>query len=597
MKAESLVASNLHGSATGQDTGPVAPDCRGLNFYRIDRSFQGLLGIHLSPKLYAHLEPWLDRMGELAGGRLDELAETADRNGPVLRVRDRHGRDEEWIEYHPAYREMERIAFGEFGMHAMGRRGGVLDWPEPLPATAKYAFQYLFSQAEFGLMCPISVTETSNFLIMKYGGEDLQARLVPRMLSQDMETLWKGSQFMTEKTGGSDVGAIETLAREENGEWRLYGDKWFCSHVDADVALVLARPEGAPQGTAGLGLFAMPWRLEDGRRNAFRVVRLKEKLGSRSMASGEILLDGALAYPVGDLKRGMKQMLDQVNLSRLSHGVRAAGMMRRCLNESLRVAHNREAFGSRLVELPLMRRQLAKLMVPTEQALSMAFFTAAAMDAANGGDTAMADVLRIMTPLVKFRACRDNIRVATGAMEVRGGNGYIEDWVNPRLVRDAHLGVLWEGTSNINALDVITRAVRKSGAHLALSEALLERLSAATAIPSGFKGELRETLARATALAGDVASNRSKEHLARQAASGLYHAASAVILAWEAARLGEAGGDARRLLLSRMVLEHHLRPRDPLAPPDDAWEAGAISLLLGEDPVAMAEAAAMVEAG
>ena len=143
--------------------------------------------------------------------------------------------------------------------------------------------------------------------------------------------------------------------------WQLYGDKWFCSHADADVALLLARPEGAPAGTRGLALFALPRRLENGARNSYRIVRLKDKLGTKSMASGEITLDGAVAYLVGDVRNGFKQMMDQVNLSRLSHGVRAAAMMRRCLNESLQVARTRNAFGKKLIEMPLVKKQLMKI--------------------------------------------------------------------------------------------------------------------------------------------------------------------------------------------------------------------------------------------
>ena len=138
----------------------------------------------------------------------------------------------------------------------------------------------------------------------------------------------------------------------EGGDWRLYGEKWFCSHADADVALVLARPEGAPAGTRGLGLFVMPRRLEDGSAQRYRIVRLKDKLGTRSMARGEIRLEGAVAYQVGELDRGLKQMLEQVNLSRLSHGVRAAAMMRRCLNEAMAVARHRVAFGKPVIEHP-----------------------------------------------------------------------------------------------------------------------------------------------------------------------------------------------------------------------------------------------------
>ena len=197
------------------------------------------------------------------------------------------------------------------------------------------------------------------------------------------------------------MGALETEARQENGEWRLYGEKWFCSHTDADLALILARPQGAATGTRGLGLFAMPRRLEDGSRNRYRIVRLKDKLGTRSMASGEIRLEGAFAWQVGELRAGFKQMLDQVNLSRLSHGVRAAAMMRRCLNEALCVARNRIAFGRALIEMPLVRRQLLKLMVPAEQALSMYAWTADVMHRANRADEGAVHLLRILTPLFK----------------------------------------------------------------------------------------------------------------------------------------------------------------------------------------------------
>jgi len=568
---------------TGSDH--IAPDCRGLNFYSIDESFCDLVGLYMEPALRSHLEPHLVRLGELAGGRLDELAATADRNPPVLHSRDRFGRDEDWIEYHPAYREMEQIAFGELGMHAMSHRAGVLGWSEPLPPIAKYAFQYLFVQAEFGLMCPVSVSDTTNFVILKYGAEDLKRRLTPRLLSQDLGQLWKGTQFMTEKSGGSDVGALETVARREQGEWRLYGDKWFCSHTDADLALLLARPEGAPAGTRGLGLFAMPRRLDDGRRNRYRIARLKDKLGTRSMASGEIMLEGAFAWPVGELRNGFKQMMDQVNLSRLSHGVRAAAMMRRCLNESLTVARNRIAFGRALIEMPLVRRQLMKIMLPAEQALSMYAYTAHVMGAANRGGEGAAQLLRILTPLYKFRACRDNVRVATAAMEMRGGNGYVEDWVNARLVRDAHVGVLWEGTSNIVALDVVARAVAKSHAHQALGEALREKLAEATEIPAQFRDPLGALIARVVAFAAEVASG-SANH-ARLAATALYNLTSAVLMTWEAAKTG----NGKRLLLARMVIDHRLRPHDPLAPDDGPHADAAIEMLLDEKPLALASAA------
>lgn len=582
------------GPGGGTAVDGIAPDCRGLNFYAIDPAFRDLLKLYVEPALHAHLEPHLHRLGALAGGRLDELAEQADQHPPVLHRRDHFGRDEDWIEYHPAYREMERIAFDDFGLHAMSHRGGVLGWPDPLPPLAKYAIQYLFVQAEFGLLCPISVTDTSAMLVGKYASDDIRERYLPRMLAERRADLWTGAQFMTERAGGSDVSGIEVRAEPEGDHWRLYGDKWFCSHADGDLILMLARPQGASEGNRGLGLFVVPRHLENGTRNAYRIIRLKEKLGSRSMASGEVTFEGAVGYHLGELDRGLKQMMDQVNLSRLSHGVRAAGMMRRCVNESLQVARHRRAFGQTLIDMPLVRRQLLKLIVPTEQALSMWLFTAHTMARAQAGDSAAEKTLRILTPLLKFRACRDNIPVATGAMEMRGGNGYIEEWVNARLVRDAHLGVLWEGTSNINALDVTTRAIRKERAHEALAQTLHELVDDTPGVPGHFGGQMSDTLDRAVQFAAQVAAAPDGTPLARRAADALYHATTAALMTWEAATLGEAGGDARRLILARLVLEHRLTPQDPWHVPDAEREASLAAAVLNPEPVSLAAAGELV---
>ena len=465
----------------------------------------------------------------------------------------------------------------------------------PLPAVAKYALQYLFVQAEFGLMCPVSVSDTSNFIIKRYGSEALKKLLLDRLLSQDPQTMLKGTQFMTEKAGGSDVGAIETEAERigvgADGveRWKLYGQKWFCSHADADIAVLLARPRGAAPGTRGLGMFALPRRLEDGSRNSYRIVRLKDKLGTRSMASGEIILDGATAYLVGDVTQGFKQMMEQVNLSRLSHGVRAASMMRRCLNEAMVVAQHRRAFGRAIGDYPLLRRQLMKIMLPTEQALSMYAFSADTMGRANTGDKDAANLLRILTPVYKFRACRDNIPVASHALEVRGGLGYIEEWVTARLVRDAQIGTLWEGTSNINALDVVQRAVGKSGGHKTLSAALKDKYERSNELPGQYKGLLGATLDRVERFVEAVAADPKQEKRCRLAAGALYHATTALLMAWEGATLGARGGDARRLLLSRLVIDHRVAVGDPFRLTENATQRAISDHLLGGRAVGMAE--------
>src|SRR6476646_10701699 len=299
---------------------------------------------------------------------------------------------------------------------------------------------------------------------------------------------------MTEKAGGSDVGAIETSARPNGERWGLYGEKWFCSNADADLALVLARPEGAGKGTRGLGLFLLPRVLPEGRRNSYRIVRLKDKLGTRSMASGEVVMDGAEAWLVGDIDRGFVQMAEMINASRLSNAVRAAGLMRRAFLEAREVCMHRVAFGRRLIDFPLQRRQFMKILLSAEQALSMVMYTATVLDAADRGATEAGQQLRLLTPLLKFRACRDARRATGDAMEVRGGTGYIEEWSDARLVRDAHLGSIWEGTSNIVALD-IARAVKREGALAPLRAYLLGLLDGVT-LPAQSDALLRATLDR-----------------------------------------------------------------------------------------------------
>ena len=538
----------------------AVPDSAGENLWRGDPAFARLLPLYLPQDLLAVLAPHLDRLGALAGGALDRLAATADRNPPVLRHRTRRGEDAEAIDYHPAYREMERLAFGEFGLAAMSHRAGVFGWPSPLPPAAKYAFTFLFAQAEFGLLCPVSMTDSLARTLRRFGDPALVERFGPLLASQDMDTLHQGAMFMTEQGAGSDIAATSVTAMPRgDGTWALTGDKWFCSNPDAELALVLARVEGGPPGLGGVALFLLPRRLPDGSANALRIVRLKDKLGTRSMASGEVRLEGAAAWLVGDPGAGFKQMADMVNNSRLSNAVRAAGMMRRAVFEALFVARRRTAFGKRLVEMPLMRRQLAKMLGRAEQARAMVFATADALRRSDAGEAGAYPLLRILTPLVKFRACRDARGVVGDAMEVRGGCGYIEEWPEAKLLRDAHLGSIWEGTSNIVALDVLRAARREGGlealgAHLRglLAEAPLEGAEAA--------------FDRAAALAGRAQDDPA---LARAAASGLYHTASAAALAWEAARTGDAG----RAALARMVLRHRVLPRDPLAPDDPDAES------------------------
>jgi acyl-CoA dehydrogenase len=569
--------------------GLLAPDTSGMNFYRADPALTDLLRIHLSEKLFNHIEPHLDRLGGLAGGYLDECARLADRHVPVLHQRDRFGRDAQWIEYHPAYRELEKAAFGEFGIHAMSIRKGILGWPDKYPVVAKHAFTFLFNQAEFGLGCPINVTDGCAKLLNNFGSEALKQKYLDGLTQTDMSKLTQGGQFMTEKEGGSDVGKLTTTAVEEGDHWRLSGEKWFCSNADAEVVMLLARPQGASHGTRGVGLFLMPRRLDDGSPNHYRIVRLKDKLGTRSMASGEIKLEGAVAYAVGKLDRGFVQMAEMVNSSRLSNGVKSTALMRRAHHDAMTVARNRVVFGRRIVDLPLARRQLMKIGLATEQALSMSFVTADALDRAEAGSQDAAALLRILTPTLKFRATRDARKVCGDALEMRGGIGYIEEFATARLLRDAHLGSIWEGTGNIVALDALGRAVGRHGADAALAADLHARLDDSANVPQAWRDRLRDLTDRAIGFAREVAARTDNEAEARRATSLLYHAASAVTLAWEGARISEMRGDASRLLLSRLVVDHRIAASDPFRPAENAQARAIADHLLSDRAVGMAE--------
>ena len=332
-------------SSSASQPGLLAPDTTGMNFYRADPALTDLLKLHLPEALFRHIEPYLDRLGELAGGHLDECARLADRHTPVLHQRDKFGRDVQTIEYHPAYREIEKAAFGEFGIHALSIRKGIMGWPDKYPVVAKHAFTFLFNQTEFGMGCPINVTDGCAKLLNNFGSEALKAKYLDGLTQTDMSRLTQGGQFMTEKEGGSDVGTLTTRAVQEGDHWRLYGEKWFCSNADAKVVMLLARPEGAGPGTKGVGLFLMPRFLDDGSPNHYRIVRLKDKLGTRSMASGEVRLEGqpllvrapedaieaGIAYLTED-RKGLGLFLDlscgtNINLGVIRRDARKGGIL------------------------------------------------------------------------------------------------------------------------------------------------------------------------------------------------------------------------------------------------------------------------------
>ena len=547
------------------------PTTKGLNFYLEDRNLQFLCESVMGPEVFERARPHLTALGEIAGGELDELAALADRNPPVLRAWDERGRRVDEVVRHPAYRRMEEIAFGQFGLAAMAHRPGVLGWPERVPQVVKYALSYLFAQSEFGLLCPVNMTDSCARMLGVFGSEELRARYLPHLTATDADALWQGTQWMTERTGGSDVGASATVARRgPDGQWRLWGDKWFTSVANAELALTLARPEGAPDGTRGLAMFLVPKRLPDGSKNAWTINRLKDKLGSRSMATGEVTYAGAVAYVVGELGSGFKQMMEMVNGSRLSNAMRAAGLMRRALLESLVHARQRIAFGHPLIELPLLRSNLLSMLLDAEAAVSVILNGAALLDRRDAGAADARALARVWTPLAKYWITLRARDVVAEAMNVRGGNGYVEEWVNPRLLRDAYLGAIWEGSANVVALDV-QRAIVKDRGLEAVGGFITERL-ARVAEPAAkpwvdlVKAGLDVVALQAAGWA-TLLPAAERELQARPVADTLYHLLAGTLLLAEGQALREQGKGFRKLLAAGLYLRRWLEPRGSASPP------------------------------
>ena len=569
------------------------PTTRGMNYFLEDPNFQFLCESVMGTEVYEQARPHLTDLGAVAGDELDALAAVADRNPPVLRAWDEQGRRVDEVVRHPAYRRMEEIAFSRFGLAAMAHRPGVLGWPGRAPQVLKYALSYLFAQSEFGLLCPVNMTDSCARMLGAFGSEELKARYLPHLTSTEPAALWQGTQWMTERTGGSDVGASTTVARRgADGQWRLWGDKWFTSVANAELALTLARPDGAPEGTRGLAMFLVPRRLPDGSKNAWTINRLKDKLGSRSMATGEVTYAGAVGYVVGELDSGFKQMMEMVNGSRLSNAMRAAGIMRRAVLESLVHARQRVAFGRPLAELPLLRSNLLGMLLDTEAAASVVLNGAALLDRRDGGDAGARALARVWTPLAKYWITLRARDVTAEAMNVRGGNGYVEEWVNPRLLRDAYLGAIWEGSANVVALDV-QRAIGKDRGLEALTACIAERLGrvaepAAKPLVDLVRANLEAVSRQAAGWAALPAAER--ELGARPVADTLYHLLAGSLLLAEGQLLREQGGGYRKLLAAGLYLKRWLEPRGPAAPPFTARQVEWLDALAEWRPI---EAAAL----
>jgi len=466
-----------------QELQNLMPETDGINYFSADPDLSFILRRHLSAEDYERAETILSEMGAVASQKMDGLSEEANRQGPVLMQFDKKGQRVDEVIFHPAYHELERIAYQDFAIAAGSHREGALGWQGRIPQPVKFALGYLGMQAEAGVFCPIAMTDAMARVLERYASEALKQRFLPPLTALNIDELQQGAMFLTEKQGGSDVGLTTTVAKLRSGvgdgfqpEWELWGEKWFCSNVSADIILTLARPEGAPTGTRGLGLFLMPKTLEDGTRNAFTINRLKDKLGTRSLATGEVTLNGAQAYQVGALSRGFVQMTEMINLTRIWAAIGSLAAMRRSFLEALVHTRGRVVFGRTLAEHPLMRRQLVDLMIEVEGCAALAFETAAVLERVDShGAEEDQRLLRILTPLGKYYIPKRGEYVTMEALEMRGGNGYVEDWVNARMLRDCIVNVVWEGSSNVIVLDV-ARAMAREGAAASLFGMLHQRL-------------------------------------------------------------------------------------------------------------------------
>ncbi|MCU1673367.1 MAG: acyl-CoA dehydrogenase [Frankiales bacterium] len=400
----------------------------------------------------------LHRLGRLAGSaEAQQWGEEANRHEPELRTHDRYGHRIDEVEFHPAWHKLLDVAVSE------GLAGAPWASTAPAPHVARAASFYVWSQAEGGHGCPVSMTYAVVPALRH--APDLARDFEPLLTSRVYEPglrppLGKAGLLagmgMTEKQGGSDVRANTTAATPNgDGTWSLRGHKWFTSAPMCDVFLFLA------QAPAGLSCFFVPRVLPDGSRNTFRIQRLKDKLGNRSNASSEPEFDGTVAWLVGEEGRGVRTILEMVSMTRLDCVIGSAALMRQAVLQAAHHCSYRAAFGGLLVDKPLMRNVLADLSLESEAATTLMMRLAGAVDRAQAGDAQEQAFKRLAVAVGKYWVTKRAPNVAAEALECLGGNGYVEESGMPRLYREAPLNSVWEGSGNVNALDVLRAMVRE----------------------------------------------------------------------------------------------------------------------------------------
>ncbi len=451
----------------------------GNNFFDLDPNLQFILKRTLNKEEELKIaETIASTYGQVVGEKIAPRADFTDRHGPVLKSYDEWGyplneviHSDTWLDNKA---DLVKIGICSLQTH----------FNTPVPAAASSASYYLVSQAETALLCALGMTAGAADIAERYAPPEVRDKIVTLLRSDDPEISWEGGMFLTERQGGSDVGANTLKAVADGSEWRLYGDKHFCSNVDADLFVVLARPEGAQSGTKGLSTFLVPRKLFDGSDNGFTIRRLKPKMGTIGVPTGEVHLDGSLAWLASPLPasaselsqeevisaatdgKGLNRMMEMVNGSRYGVALMGLGIHRRCFLEAAIYAANREQFGVRIDSFPLVKETLVDLVVELEAGLGLTFDIVTNRNSQLGNDL-IGRLTRIQIPLAKLRGTRYGLIAASKALEIFGGNGYMEDWPMARQFRDAQCHPIWEGTENIICRDVF-RAIKSVRAHEAV---------------------------------------------------------------------------------------------------------------------------------
>ena len=472
------------------------------NQYEDDRVLRSYLARVLPREMLWELELGLFEMGRLAGTELYEM-QLADRLAePQLTQWDAWGNRVDRIEVTPLWRVAERIAV-EHGVVATAyeRKQGSLS------RVHQCALAYLFTPSTDIYSCPLAMTDGAAWTLLTSGNHKLIERAVPHLITREPEQFWTAGQWMTELTGGSDVGLSETIAKKQDSQdtdardFRLYGRKWFTSAIGSQMALTLARPEGNPGGGRGLALFYLETRDEDGRLNNIEINRLKDKLGTRKVPTAELTLTGTRAQLVKGTTDGVRNITPLLNVTRLWNGISAVALMRRGLALAFNFARKRVAFGAPLSEKPLHLDTLVGLQAEAEAVFHLAFYVAELTGLNETGEIEEneARLLRLLTPVMKLITGKQAVTVASEVLECFGGAGFIEDTGLPVLLRDSQVLPIWEGTTNVLALDTLRAiGIDLRGATAAATSAVPESAFESYAAPVETSGDHGVALLQAT---------------------------------------------------------------------------------------------------